>query len=375
MKILVNMYYCHPYNLYQSIPIYIWRFVNSIAPERRKDYMLLFNSADAEQMHLLLPEFEFVSVNIPIKNTILKHIFRSFRALYFKRITDKIKCDVLFNAVDIDLFSYLPSNHKKVIVVHDLKDLKVKNWRVRWLCRRIYGKSLESADKVIAISEFTKNDILKFYPQIEHKKIKVIYNSVPYNNSCTCPLELLEQKKFILSVNTLVLNKNPFTLLKAYNEISKIRPELLVFVGRKTKYWINTLEPYIKENKLTNRVIRLENLSDDELTWLYRHAALFVTASQREGFGYTPIEAAMHCCPVVSSRSEALPDTTREKLYYYDPATNSKALFNRMVSILDSPPDHNTLNDIASYFKKEYSPVKQYEEFVTLFNSIACDSI
>ena len=198
------MYYCSPANLCQSIPIYIWRFVSSIDSEKRKEYTLLFNSDNASQMHALLPEFKYVAITMPFKGAILRHLFRFYRALYFKKLTDKIPCDVFFNAVDIDLFSYLRSKHKKVVVIHDLKDLKTSNWRVRHLCKWIYGRSIKGADAVVAISRFTKCDIIKFYPKIDNRKINVIYNSVPdenekYVTSFVSEGELNEKTKYNFS--------------------------------------------------------------------------------------------------------------------------------------------------------------------------------
>lgn len=117
--------------------------------------------------------------------------------------------------------------------------------------------------------------------------------------------------------------------------------------------------PYIRSCNMENRIIQLQNLTDKELRYLYEHASLFVTSSLNEGFGYTPIEAAMCKCPVVCSIQEALPDVTQELLNYYQPAMDAEALADRMIQVLKNPPSAEELNQIAETYASLYSPTRQ----------------
>lgn len=367
MRVLVYMYNVQPKTLSKSIPLYIWRFVTSIKPENRKNYILLFNSAYADAMHKLLPDFEYAHLKLPYDGSPLRHLFRSYRAQYFKRKTDAVDCDVLFNAVDSDQFSYLASTHKRVIVIHDLKGIKNGGSITRKLFYNFYRNSIKNADAVIAISAYTKDDILKYYPGTNPDKIHVIYNSVPFNDTIEQPEGFDGGKEFILNVNTLLPHKNPLTLLKAYNLIKDKTVASLVMVGRRTKYWDDVLMPFIEENALTKRVVRLQDVSDSELHYLYKKASLFVTPSLHEGFGYTPIEAAMFGCPVLSSKCEALPDSTQGLLNYYDSAMDEDELSTKILSLLNNPPNEDRLCTIAEKFKSSYAPEIQREQIEQLF--------
>ena len=122
----------------------------------------------------------------------------------------------------------------------------------------------------------------------------------------------------------------------------------------------------MNNNGFKERIIRLEGVSDSELRYLYEHATLFVTPSTHEGFGYTPIEAAMCECPVVSSKCEALPETTRGLLNYYEPACDEQALANKIIEVLHSKPAASKLKKIAEEYRFAYSPELQYNHIFNM---------
>lgn len=78
---------------------------------------------------------------------------------------------------------------------------------------------------------------------------------------------------------------------------------------------------------------------------------MFIPSSLYEGFGYTPIEAAMCGCPVISSIQEALPDSTQGLLNYYHPAMDADVLANKILAVLENPPAQETLLRIAETYK------------------------
>ena len=163
-------------------------------------------------------------------------------------------------------------------------------------------------------------------------------------------------------VNTLYRYKNIKTLVKAYNIILNEIDYDLVVVGKYTEHWENELIPYIIKNKLDDRITHLQGLSNEELRYLYENASLFVTPSLNEGFGFTPIEAAICRCPVISSIEEALVDSTHGMLNYYYPAMDECALAKKIKSVILNPPSSDKLNEISSYFKMIFSPADQQKK-------------
>lgn len=81
-----------------------------------------------------------------------------------------------------------------------------------------------------------------------------------------------------------------------------------------------------------------------------------------EGFGYTPIEAAMLETPVLTSKETALYETTMGLLNYYEPVKDYKVLANRIKEILASPPSRDELRDIAHTLARRYDLCEQAQK-------------
>ena len=93
---------------------------------------------------------------------------------------------------------------------------------------------------------------------------------------------------------------------------------------------------------------------------------MFVTTSLREGFGYTPIEAAIYGCPVVCSTSEALPETTRNLLFYYEPATDEWALAKKIFEVTEKMPSKYNISKISKEFRELYTADYQNKKIIKL---------
>ena len=242
-------------------------------------------------------------------------------------------------------------------------DHGAENYELEWV-GNVSG--IRESRRIVGDYILTEQDILANYPQISENKIHVIYNSVVLANFSICPNSQIPSK-YILYVNTLHPYKNPLTLLKAFCKIRNQVKESLLFVGKETSHWNDVLLPFIKQEGIQDRVHRIENISNEELRWVYEHASLFVTSSLCEGFGYTPIEAAMCKCPVICSIQEALPDSTQGLLHYYQPAMDSDALAEEIIDVLlKNRPTIESLQYIAKVYSDYYSLEKQKGLIVNL---------
>ena len=369
MKILVNMTFITPKNLSRSIPIYVFRFVRSIKAEDRQNYILLFNSKYVTFLHEIFPDFEYRTLfmgQLPL----IKGFYKRLLPYTYSMKVDSIGADIHLNTVDIDYISQRKHKNKKIVVVHDLKLLKDPNNNKLKKQFQFYKTNMENADVVIAISEFTKKDIIAFFPQIDANKIHVIHNYIELSNFAVRPDHFPKKMDYVLYVNTLLKYKNVMTLIKAFNLIKDKTACNLVIIGRETNYWSEEVEPYIIENHLEERVKRLQNLSNDELKYVYERARLYVTTSTREGFGYTPIEAAICKCPVISTTCEALPETTLNKVEYYMPPEDHVQLSEKMLELLQNTPSRDKLEQLSATFRSHYSKERFYGKFRELFNRL-----
>ena len=208
---------------------------------------------------------------------------------------------------------------KSVVTIHDLifmrhleyyhwLDAKLYAWKFRYTC--------QEADRIIAISECTKRDIMEF-GNVPADKIEVIYQSC--NPKFTqrvddATLGTIREKyglpqRFILNVGTIERRKN---LLLAVSALDSVPSEIhLVAVGRQTEY--------ARQLPHSNRVHLLSGISDAELAALYQMAEVFVYPSRYEGFGIPIIEAIHSGLPVVACTGSCLEEAGGPDSLYVDP--------------------------------------------------------
>lgn len=213
---------------------------------------------------------------------------------------------------------------KKVVTIHDLIFVRYPQY-YSFFDRRIhfwkFKKAADMADKIIAISEQTKKDIIQ-YLKVPETKIEVIYQGCHHAFKEQQSPELMQAVKekfklperFILNVGTIEERKNLLNVVKAVSgtEIP------LVVVGRKTKYY-QKIERFLKKNKMEKQVLFLEGVSMDELACLYKMADIFVYPSFFEGFGIPVIEALFSKTVVVTSNTSCLPEAGGKDSVYVNP--------------------------------------------------------
>ena len=211
---------------------------------------------------------------------------------------------------------------KKIVTIHDLIferypqfysffDRKIHFWK--------FKKSAEMADLVIAISEQTKKDIVKFL-KIPEEKIRVVYQGFhqAFKEKPNEEFLLQIQKKynlphrFILNVGTIEERKNLLSVVRALAG-TKIP---LVVVGKRTKYY-KKIEREIRENKV--EIYFLEGLSMPELAGVYRLADIFIYPSLFEGFGIPIVEALFSETVVITSNLSCLPEAGGKDSVYINP--------------------------------------------------------
>ncbi len=188
-----------------------------------------------------------------------------------------------------------------VVTVHDLAVLRHPEWFNRWTrtySRHAVPRVVRAADRVIAVSEFTKRELVDLL-DVPAARIRVVPNAVEEVFTAD---GLRAEGDYVLAVGTLEPRKNLHRIAAA------VEGELRVVGGRG---WGDVEPPA--------NVVFLGEVDDDELARLYRGARCLVYASLYEGFGI-PVAEALACgCPVVTSRDTAMAELAGGDAVYVDP--------------------------------------------------------
>jgi len=217
------------------------------------------------------------------------------------------KPDVLFIPVHV-----LPLIHPQnsVVTIHGLeyeyypemypwRHLRYLQWSTKY--------ALKNARQIIAVSENTKNDLVKLYGG-RPEKIEVIYHGVEIPNS-----KFQTKQPYILFIGRLEAKKNIQGLIKAFNLLKKKYqiPHKLILVGPRGYGYENP--------KFRDDIIEKGYISQEEKWQLLKSADLFALPSFYEGFGIPILEAQAAGCPVITSNVSSMPEVAGQGAILIDP--------------------------------------------------------
>lgn len=189
-------------------------------------------------------------------------------------------------------------------------------------------KSIHKADRIIAISQNTKNDLLKIYPDISEDKIDIVYHAIEWipNEKHELPLKI--DKPYILFTGQRWAYKN-FTLFsKAVAPLIKKYDLYLVCTGSNLT---KQEEQYLDDLNIKTRTF-VFFADENQLKALYENALCFVFPSLYEGFGFPILEAFASNCPIAISNASCFPEIAEDAALYFDP--NSEEDINKAVENL-----------------------------------------
>lgn len=226
-----------------------------------------------------------------------------------------------------------------IVTIHDLIFMRFPHLYSFFDKNIHYYKFLYAAKKskhIIAISEQTKQDIVKFL-KVPEEKISVVYQGCHKAFKEEISEEVLKNvkekyalpQKFVLCVGAIEERKNALEIVKAIKEIDIP----LVLVGKKTKYF-SKIEDFCRNHHLKNKVIVLENLPMQEIACVYRLATIFCYPSVFEGFGIPIIEALFSRVPVITSKGSCFAEAGGEHSIYVDIDENTSISIKKNIEML-----------------------------------------
>ncbi|MGD9994186.1 MAG: glycosyltransferase family 4 protein [Salinivirgaceae bacterium] len=294
--------------------------INQVAPEHE-----LYLFTPKKKYHNDSREFFKEPYQAVTPKTRFKAYWRSVSSV---RKIKQLKLDI-FHGLSHELpLGIKKTGVKSVVTIHDLIyktypndfslfDRLIYDFKFTYACK--------NADKIIAVSQSTKNDIVKYYGTPE-SKIEVIYQSCHQQfkqtlstdeiSNILLPYQLPNQ--FMLFVGSIIERKNLLNLIKAIELLPETIKLPLVVVGKGNSY-LKKVNAYIKEKKLEDRIVFAPQVRYKDLPALYQKASVFIYPSVYEGFGIPVIEALWSKTPVITSNCSSMPEAAGDGAFLCNP--------------------------------------------------------
>ena len=262
--------------------------------------------------------------------------------------------------------AFCPSNQFPVAIslpcvytVHDLiyESFPEQLGRLKQL-KRTYlhwnvSRGLKKAKRVIAVSEYTKSEILKYHSVADESKIQVIYEGWEH----LCDVEPIKYaspfKHYILYVGSSRGHKNLSRLIDAFCLLQNKLPDGwgLVIAGNDSMFSSEQKNKIARLNENRQLISVTGWLTDEELAGSFSAASLFVFPSLSEGFGIPVVEAYYYGIPLLLSNQASLPEVAGEAAVYFNPY-DAQDMANKILSTIE--------NDNTELINKQTLRLQQY---------------
>ena len=213
-----------------------------------------------------------------------------------------------------------------VVTIHDVTQLhfpgtlQQRSVLHRLAARITFRHAVRSAKAVIAVSEYTRQQIISHF-SLPPSRIHVVYEGTGLSNEDVAEADT-PKEPYILAVSVWRQHKNFVGLLEAFALLRKRYSDFqsckLVLVGEEDPRYPD-VRAAISRLRLASSVVTPGAVSDAELNALYQGASLMVVPSFLEGFALTALEALQRGVPVAASGVAALPEVLGDAAQYFDP--------------------------------------------------------
>jgi glycosyltransferase involved in cell wall biosynthesis len=335
----------------------------------------------------VLPSFVYNTLSWIYRKLPFKYALSSFRKMFSSNVNrlnnEKFKKYDLIHIPLPQNFHYLKNaNNKFLVTIHDLTHKFFPEFHKSENIKLAEDgiKSLITKDAhLIAISKSTKQDLIKYYPEIKPDDVSVIYEACNRSQFEPKKEEYLKQKvlkkyelpecPYFLCVSTLEPRKNILNTIKAFKKLTKENKnqELALFICGNNGWKMDEL---LKEQKLTQQNIYFTGfLNEEDLPVLYSNALALCYISIYEGFGLPPLEAMACGTTVIYGNNSSMPEIIGEAGVAADPS-NIDDIKSKMNLLLNNQYRED-LNYKAlqrahqfSWLKTAWETLNLYEELI-----------
>lgn len=267
---------------------------------------------------------------------------------------------------------------RKVVTIHDMAmhTMRDKYTLTQNITKNILlTNTIKHADRLICISEFTRRELLRYYPEVE-SRVRVIHSGIAfpeYRMNTIDEKNTLEKlgvkKEYLLYVGTVAPHKNIEKLIMAYKHLKSLGyPHQLVIVGKKG-WLVKSIYEIVEKEKLQDDIIFTGFVMQSELEVLYRRATCFVSVSLYEGFGFPPLEAMGRGCPVLVSEIEAFKEICQDNALYCEP-TQIADIVKKIELMITNDKLRNELRDKGLAHVKKFSWEKTAQQTMIVYKEL-----
>jgi glycosyltransferase involved in cell wall biosynthesis len=278
---------------------------------------------------------------------------------------------------------------RSIVTIHDLIherypdqynpiDIKIYTAKYKYACKH--------ADRIIAISEQTKQDIIDFYG-VSSSKIDVCYQSCsplfeqtvsePDKKNIAWKYHLPE--KFFLSVGTINERKNMLNVCKAMFLLRNDLNLPLVVIGRGSGSYYQKVKDFILQNNLEKKIIFLSEMDEaktdrtflqtEDLPGIYQLATAMLYPSFFEGFGAPIMEALWSGLPVITSNVSCMPEVGGDAAWYVNPAS-AEEIAEGMRKIYSDPALAASMKEKGWRHAQNFTPAVYVKNVMNVYKSL-----
>ncbi len=301
------------YGLHGGLGRYVSELVRELINLQSEHDFYLFLPPDSG-LETVNPKIHLISTNIP---------WYGWR--------EQIFLPQLLNRYHLDLVHFphfnLPLLYRRpfVVTIHDLILLTIPvSARATnlgpffyWLKRQAYHLTLRRAVKrsqyILATSQHTKKDILKFFA-VPAEKITVTYQASrwPVQDSSQ------SRKKQLLYVGNCYPHKNVDFLMEAFSTFNQNHPEYSLIIAGHQDSFFAAMKKLKNERFEAVPITFIPDATDDQLSELYQTSEIYIFPSKYEGFGIPGLEAMSFGLPVLAANSSSLPEVYGSAASYFE---------------------------------------------------------
>lgn len=333
------------------------------------EIVLFFNDPEYSEFRSLYP-VKTVKVNA-------RH-YSVKEQVKFLRLLNKEKCDVVhFPHFNVPLLY----KGKFTVTIHDLTlekfpGKKMTKWYHRMAYKLTIRRAAKRAKKVIAVSEHTKMDAMKFL-KLKDEGVEVIYNGVGEEFRTLSQEEVERTMKrlnikqpYLLYTGVWRSHKNLPRLIEALGILVDRGMDInLVMTGKEDPNYPEVMET-VSRLKLEDRLQLPGKVAEKDLVGLYNGALFYVFPSLYEGFGLPPLEAMSCDTPVVASLASCIPEICGEdNAVYFDPH-NQVEIADKIMMLYNDLELQNNLRERGRERVKDFSWQDMAEETFKILRNV-----